>query len=71
MKTLEKLHEEFERKRSNPDKRDAAEKALTGEVPVSPNNPKKDDPYEIDENLKDIESNRDGIDDTEPSKPAK
>lgn len=49
MKTLERLNEDFERERSNPDKRDAAEKALTGEVPVSSN---KNDLHEIDENLR-------------------
>lgn len=66
MNTLERLNEEFEKKRSNPDKRDAREKALTGEVPVSS---EKDDPNEIDGNIEDIEFNRSN--DAEPNKPAK
>jgi hypothetical protein len=65
--TLQELEEKFEKKRNNPDKRDAAEKAPTGEVLLDSNlNPNK-----CDENPGDLGPNTSVPSGSDPDKPAK
>jgi len=65
--TLQELEKKFKTKRNNPDKRDAAEKAPTGEVLLHSNlNPSK-----FDENPGDFGPNTSVPSGIDPDKPAK